>query len=242
MKELIKQLIGTRSNFVFLGEAGSGKSEIAINFAGYLARLEEKPVHFFDLDMTKPLFRSRDVIAQVEELGVIFHHEEQFYDAPTMVGGVNLLLKDEDSYVILDVGGSDIGARAFGGYAPKVNKDNTIVYYVLNAFRPWSGDIEHIDGTLSGILGVSHVRLGQIHMINNPNNGITTTKEEVLEGMDKMKELVSPYMELDFACVKEDLYADVKAEGVEKLLPIKLYLTYEWLQPGISAAPRPCRG
>ena len=79
-------------------------------------------------------------------------------------------------------------------------------------------------------------------MINNPNNGITTTKEEVLEGMDKMKELVSPYMELDFACVKEDLYADVRAEGVEKLLPIKLYLTYEWLQPGISAAPRPCRG
>lgn len=239
MKELLKQLIGNRSNFVFLGEAGSGKSEIAINFAGYLARLEEKPVHFFDMDMTKPLFRSRDVIAQVESLGVTFHHEEQFYDAPTMVGGVNLLLKDEGCYVVMDVGGNDVGARAIGGYAPKVNKEDTIVYYVLNAFRPWSGDIEHIDGTLSAILGVSHVQLGQIHMINNPNNGISTTKEEVLEGIHKMKELVTPYMELDFACVKEDLYEAVKAEGIEKLLPIKLYLTYEWLQTGSAEAPKP---
>lgn len=242
MKELIRQLIGNRSNFVFLGEAGSGKSEIAINFAGYLAGLGEKPVHFFDLDMTKPLFRSRDVVAQVEELGVTFHYEEQFYDAPTMVGGVNLLLKDESCYVVLDVGGNDTGARAIGGYAPKVNQENTIAYYVLNAFRPWSGDIGQIDGTLSAILGVSHVKLGQIHMINNPNNGITTTKEEVLEGINRMKELVSPYLELDFACVKEDLYEEVKAEGVEKLLPIKLYLTYEWLQPEITAGPKPGQG
>lgn len=48
------------SNVVFLGEAGSGKSEIALNFAQALAELGGKPVHFFDLDMTKPLFRSRD--------------------------------------------------------------------------------------------------------------------------------------------------------------------------------------
>ena len=39
------------SNVVFLGEAGSGKSEIALNFAQALAELGGKPVHFFDLDM-----------------------------------------------------------------------------------------------------------------------------------------------------------------------------------------------
>ena len=31
MKEHLKELIGTSSNFIFLGEAGSGKSEISIN-------------------------------------------------------------------------------------------------------------------------------------------------------------------------------------------------------------------
>lgn len=67
----------------------------------------------------------------------------------------------------MDVGGDHIGARAIGGYAPKLNKDNTIVYYVLNAYRPWSNDIDHIDGTLGQILGVSHIQLGKLHMVNN---------------------------------------------------------------------------
>ena len=58
------------SNVVFLGEAGSGKSEIALNFAQALAELGGKPVHFFDLDMTKPLFRSRDRREALEALGV----------------------------------------------------------------------------------------------------------------------------------------------------------------------------
>ncbi len=229
MKEFMKQLIGNRTNFVFLGEAGSGKSEIAINFARNLAELADKPVHFFDMDMTKPLFRSRDAVRQVEAMGVTFHYEEQFFDAPTMVGGVNLLLKNDDCYVVMDVGGDSIGARAIGGYAPKVNKENTIAYYVLNAFRPWSTDIEHIDGTLSAILGVSHVQLGQIHMINNPNMGSATTAKEVIEGCARIQEMVSPYMEMDFSCVKEDLYEAVKAEISGKLMPIHLYLTYEWL-------------
>lgn len=230
MKNLIKKLIGNKTNFVFFGEAGSGKSEISINFARYLAELEEKPVHFFDMDMTKPLFRSRDVVEKMEAMGITFHHEVQFYDAPTMVGGVNLLLKDDSSYVVLDVGGNDTGARAIGGFAPKVNKDNTIVYYVLNAFRPWSGNIEDVDRTLAAILGVSHVQLGQVHMINNPNNGITTTPEEVIEGCARMKEMVDPYMTVELACVKEDLYEAVREQMLGPLMPIRLYLTYEWLR------------
>lgn len=242
MKELIRQLVKDQTNFVFLGEAGSGKSEIAINFARYLAKLGEKPVHFFDLDMTKPLFRSRDVVADIEAMGVVFHHEEQFYDAPVTVGGVNLLLSDESSYVVMDVGGDYIGARAIGGYAPRVNRDNTRVYYVMNAFRPWSTDIERIDGTLSAILGVSHVQLGRIHVVNNPNNGITTTPEEVAEGCRRMKELIDPYLQVALACVKEDLYEEVRGRVDGPLLPIHLYLTYEWLREDAPSAPRPGRG
>ena len=68
------------SNVVFLGEAGSGKSELALNFAQALAELGGKPVHFFDLDMTKPLFRSRDRREALETLGVEVHYEAQFMD------------------------------------------------------------------------------------------------------------------------------------------------------------------
>lgn len=225
----IEDLIENKTNFVFVGEAGSGKSEIAINFAAYLAALGTKPVHFFDMDMTKPLFRSRDVIEHIEKLGIEFHHEEQFYDAPTVVGGVQIHLKNDDCYVVMDVGGNDTGARSIGGYAPKINKDNTMVYYVLNAFRPWSGNLEAVDGTLSSILGVSHIKLEQVRMVNNPNLGLETTPEEFTQGYEKMKEMVSPYVKIDFACIKEDLYSQVQPTFNGILMPIHLYLTYEWL-------------
>lgn len=222
-------MIAGKNNFVFIGEAGSGKSEIAINFARYLVTLNDKPVHFFDMDMTKPLFRSRDVIDEIENLGVIFHHEEQFYDAPVLVGGVNLLLKDDSCYVVMDVGGNDTGARSIGGYAPKINKPDTMVYYVLNAFRPWSGDIDAVDKTLASIMGIAHIRLENIHMINNPNNGASTTADEFLEGLSKMEAMVRPYKPLDFACVKEDLYEEVKTLTDVPLFLVHLYLTYPWL-------------
>jgi len=230
MNSEYKKLIMNKSNFIFLGEAGSGKSEIAINFAKYLVDLNEKPVHFFDMDMTKPLFRSRDVKTEVESMGIIFHHEEQFYDAPTIVGGVNLLLKDDNCYVVMDVGGNDIGARAIGGFAPKVNQDSTLVYYVLNPFRPWSGNLDHIDGTLSSILKISHIKLDKVHIISNPNNGITTTAEEVLEGNLKMAEMIGPLVNIEFTCVVDTLYEEVKDRADIPLMPIHLYLTYQWNQ------------
>lgn len=223
-----KKFTMNKSNFIFVGEAGSGKSEIAINFAKYLVDLNEKPVHFFDMDMTKSMFRSRDAKAEVEGMGIIFHHQEQFFDAPTLVGGVNLLLKDESCYVVMDVGGNDIGARAIGGFAPKVNGDSTAVYYVLNSYRPWSGDLNHIDGTLSSILKTSHIKLDKVHMISNPNNGTSTTVEEVLEGNSKMIEMIGPLMDIEFTCISDTLYEGVKDRTDIPLMPIHLYLTYPW--------------
>ncbi len=229
MCTFLKEMIAGKTNFIFVGEAGSGKSEIAINFAKYLVSLGDKPVHFFDMDMTKPLFRSRDVMKDIENLGITFHHEEQFYDAPVIVGGVNLHLKNDNCYVVMDVGGDHIGARSIGGYAPKINKSNTMIYYVLNAFRPWSYDIDHIDGTLSSILGVSHIRLENVHMINNPNMGVGTTADEFLEGLNQMDEIIRPFISPEFACVREEIYNEVKDRTKVNVFPIHLYLTYEWV-------------
>ncbi|SFI93577.1 hypothetical protein SAMN02910355_0197 [Terrisporobacter glycolicus] len=216
-------------NFVFLGEAGSGKSEIAVNLAMDLAKHSNKKVHFFDMDMTKPLFRSRDLDEELRKAGIELHYEEQFMDAPTLVGGVNCLLKDQDSIVIMDVGGDYIGARSIGGFAPKLNSEDTVIYYVLNAMRPWSYDIEHIDGTLGQVLKVSHINLTQIKLIDNPNNGVTTTADEYLKASRKMAETVTPYMPIEFSCVNEDLYDAVKQHAKLPLVSIHLYLTYEWL-------------
>lgn len=216
-------------NFIFIGEAGSGKSEIAINFAIDLAANSNKRVHFFDMDMTKALFRSRDLSEKLINLGIEFHYQEQYMDAPTLVGGVNRLLKDEDSIVIMDIGGDYIGARSIGGFAPLLNKNNTVIYYVLNYLRPWSYDIEHIDGTLSQILKVSHINLDKIKLIDNSNLGVETKEEDYLEGSKKMIETVTQYMSIEFSCVKRELYENVAEKVQLPIVPIDLYLTYQWV-------------
>ncbi|MBS4956181.1 MAG: hypothetical protein KHZ99_03875 [Clostridium sp.] len=216
-------------NFIFIGEAGSGKSEIAINFAIDLAANSNKSIHFFDMDMTKALFRSRDLSEKLINLGIKVHYQEQYMDAPTLVGGVNRLLKDEDSIVIMDIGGDYIGARSIGGFAPLLNKDNTVIYYVLNSLRPWSYDIEHIDGTLSQILKVSHINLDKIKLIDNSNLGIETKEEDYLEGCKKIIETVTQYMPIEFSCVKRELYKTVADKVELPIVPIDLYLTYQWV-------------
>lgn len=225
--EIKKQCAGY-NNFLFIGEAGSGKSEIAINFAYQLQCENTHTVHFFDMDMTKPLFRSREKREFLEEAGIVFHFEEQFMDAPTLVGGVSRLMKDPECYVVLDIGGDYIGARSIGGFAPLINRDDTMVNYVLNSYRPWSYDIEHIDGTLGKILGVSHIRMEKLRLISNPNLGSDTTKEEVLLGHRKIEELVTPYKAIDFICAKEEYADDVKKQAELPVLGLRLYLRYPW--------------
>ncbi len=216
------------SNFIFIGEAGCGKSEIAVNFARQIAGKNEKDVHFFDLDMTKPLFRSRDLADELKSFGLHVHFEEQFMDAPVLTGGVNQHLNDKSNYTVLDVGGDYIGARSIGGYAPLINRGDTLIYYVINPYRPWSYDLDHIDMVLGEVLGVSHIDINKVHIISNPNMGLKTDIEEVVEGNTKLDKLISPYKKLDFACVREKLYEETKQRLRLPVMPLHLYLTYPW--------------
>lgn len=229
MKVIQNVLSERKNNFIFVGEAGSGKSEIALNFAYALAKDGRKQVHFFDMDMTKPLFRSRSVADQMQKAGIEVHYEEQFMDAPTLVGGVLRLLRDNNCFVVMDIGGDHIGARAIGGFAAQINSDQSKVYYVLNAFRPWSVDIDHIDKTLVDIMGVSNIRFENIAMINNANLGPETSVDDFILGSEKMSEMITPYKEIEFTCVNQHLFEQVKGKIATEVMPLNLYLTQEWM-------------
>lgn len=216
-------------NYAVLGEAGCGKSELAINLALALSAPGERPVHFFDLDMTKPLFRSRDVASELERTGVTVHFQEQFMDAPTLVGGAAPLLRAETCCTVLDIGGDYIGARSVGGLAPLLNSPSTVVLYVINVFRPWSDTIRHIDETMSKILSVSHVRPDKLCLVANPNNGATTTLEDIVSGFQLTNELVCPYLSLSFACVREELAEQAAKKLPVPVFPLHLALTYPWI-------------
>lgn len=219
---------GGQTNFVFIGEAGSGKSELAIHAALALLAEGDRPVHFFDLDMTKPLFRSRDLREQLEEAGICFHYEEQFMDAPTVVGGVNRLLREDGCYVVMDVGGDYMGARSIGGYAPLLNQEGTGIYYVINPYRPWSLSMENIDQVLAQILGVSHIQLERLHLIGNPNLGAITTAQDVVDGERRLLSTVGEFAQVEFLCVSQALCMEVEERLSLPVLSIALHLNYPW--------------
>lgn len=216
------------TNFALIGEAGCGKSEIAINLCRHLLQRGDKGVHLFDLDMTKPLFRSRDQAALLTDMGICVHFQEQMADTPTIGGGVVPLLRDSNCYVILDVGGDYMGARAIGGYAPHLHRDDTEVWYVMNPYRPWTTSLERIDQVLSQILGVSHIQLAKLRMVANPNFGGDTSAEEVVSGYEKLVEMIGAYKSVDILCVEESLAAETAKCVNAPIFPLTRYLAYPW--------------
>lgn len=221
-----EDLMNEKKNFVFIGEAGSGKSEIVLNVALRLAETTGRPVDLFDLDQTKPLYRSRDMKDEFAKRGVTIHYQDQYLDAPVMVGGVRVSLVS-DHYTLLDIGGGHQAAKFAGAYADLLSKDDSAPVYIINPYRPWTKSVDAIDGTMCHILG--SMRLDHIYMLGNPNLGYTTTVNEFMDGLNKIDELLDGFTVVSSACVRRDIYEEAQAMTDKALVPIDLFLTYSWV-------------
>ena len=219
-------LMKEKKNFVFIGEAGSGKSEIVLNIANKLAQETGRPVDLFDLDQTKPLYRSRDMKEDFAGRGVTIHYQDQYLDAPVMVGGVRVSLVS-DNYTLLDIGGGHQAAKFAGAYSDLLSKDDAVPVYIINPYRPWTKSVDAIDGTMSHILG--SMRLDHIYILANPNLGYATTVDEFTEGLEKTDALLEGFTTVNSACVRRDIYEEAKARTDKTLVPIDLFLTYSWV-------------
>ena len=217
-------------NYIFIGGSGCGKSEISLNFALHLSKLGHD-VHYFDLDMTKPLFRSREMDHMLKENGITPHYEEQFMDAPT-TGGVEHFLESGDITAVLDIGGDHIGARALGQYAPLLKKTDSTVYYVINPFCAWADTKEHVEAVLCDILFASHISFEELRFVVNPNTGTTSDEETFLDGAKRMEDLLPEGCNIDFYCAKESICEKLKGSFGYDIFPLHIFLAYPWEAAG----------
>ena len=218
--------IKNKKNIVLVGEAGCGKSEAAIHIAVELARIGEKQVHLFDMDQTKPLYRSRDVSQVLAESGVICHFETQMMDAPTLVGGIEACFEDMESYVVVDVGGNETGARLIGGLSRFFPREDTQVLYLINPYRPWSKDIYSIDSMMTEVLHAARIR--DFKIVGSPSLGRNTTPDEAIAGCGKLTQILTPYAEAEYFFIADSIFDQVKDQVPVKCEPIHLYLSYPW--------------
>ena len=230
MAQLFTDILKNKRTAAFLGEAGSGKTEIALNFVLGLRKETDRPIHFFDMDQTKPLFRARDVAQHLRENGIIFHSntDTSIEDVAAVTPGVLAAFAEKDSYIIMDVGGNEGGARVLGQYFEQLNREDSMILLPINPYRPWSGSAENLAVTIDKITKAARTEC--VKVVSNPNFCAQTNAEDVLLGNEKLKEMLDGKYEISFVCALEALCGELKDKLAERLIPIEIQILYPWME------------
>ncbi len=165
---------------LFAGHYGSGKTNIAVNFALKM-REEGLSVKIADLDIVNPYFRTKDSAerlekADIELISPAFANTN--VDLPALPPEVYKLVQRKDFNAVFDIGGDDRGAYALGRYAPAILEENDYeMVFVANFYRPLTRTAEEALTVMREIEEACKIKFTAI--VNNSNLGNLTTAKDV---------------------------------------------------------------
>lgn len=175
---------------LFCGHYGSGKTNLAVNYALHLRSLGLE-VSLADLDIVNPYFRSKDSTDVLEAAGVrviALPFANSSVDLPSLPSSAYSLVQDRSRYAVLDIGGDDRGAYALGRFVPYILEENDFdMLYVVNFYRPLTTTAEEAFGVLKEIEGACGLAFTGI--VNNSNLGAETTIDSIEVTYGKVREL-----------------------------------------------------
>ena len=212
---------------LFAGHYGSGKTNIAVNYAIHLAK-EGKQVCIADLDIVNPYFRTADSAAELQAAGIELI-QPQFantnVDLPALPAQAYKLVQDKSCYGVMDIGGDDRGAYALGRYVPFLKEENNYrMVFVANGCRPLTRTPEDAMEVMAEIEAACGLSFTDI--VNNTNLGPATDPEVVLESQDFIEKLAAlSGLPLLFTAVRADLAEAVKAT-IPNVFPLQLQEKY----------------
>ena len=167
-----------RRIYIFTGHYGSGKTEIAVNFARMLNKKGERKTAIIDMDIINPFFRTADAKGLMESEGIRVElpiYANTNVDMPALTGTMGGIINDPEYDVVLDIGGDDLGAKALGYYAPQISAQDHILYFTVNPYRPFTEDPEGIAEVFKDIENASGLKI--TGLVNNSNLLEQTTPE-----------------------------------------------------------------
>ncbi len=221
--------MNTKRITLFAGHYGSGKTNLAVNYALMLKESFDK-VSIADLDIVNPYFRTKDSEKFLEERGIHLISSEYAnsnVDVPALPAEAYSIIDDLSVRAVIDVGGDDRGALALGRYAPSIlNQNDYEMLFVINKFRPLTPNCASTVAVMREIETAGGMKFTGI--INNSNLGDETSAEDVLSSLDYANE-ISEFtgLPVKMTGVKEDLYNILK-DKIDNCFPIKLYVKQSW--------------
>lgn len=216
---------------LFAGHYGSGKTNIALNYARMLKRAGEK-VAIADLDIVNPYFRTKDSAADLQAEGidlVVSDFANSNVDFPAMPKEIYALVAGRDRKIVMDVGGDDRGALALGRYVPDIRAEGDYeMLAVVNASRPLTATAADTVEVLREIEAACALPFTGI--VNNTNLGQQTTAGTVLGSVAYADEIAA-LMEIPirFTCAPVPIAAELKGK-IENLLPLEIQKLYYQLE------------
>ena len=183
-------MIDSKRLTLFAGHYGSGKTNIAVNYALKLAG-EGKNVSIADLDIVNPYFRTADSAKELEAAGVHLIRP-QFantnVDLPALPAEAYRLITDKEIYGIMDIGGDDRGAYALGRYVPAIKEENNYrMVFVANCYRPLTRTPDEAMEVMREIEAACSLKFTDI--VNNSNLGTETDADTVLQSISYIEKL-----------------------------------------------------
>ena len=167
---------------IITGAFGSGKTEVAVNYAQELKRSGQN-VGLIDLDIVNPYFRSRELTDFLKQQGIEVVSTQpglEMADLPALSPRIFAFLQNEELRVVFDVGGDPVGARTLGRFEPYFRTNGYDLWLVVNPYRPGYSAPEQITKLARKIEAASQLRLTGV--VDNANLGRQTDQQTRAEG------------------------------------------------------------
>ncbi len=214
---------------LFLGHYGSGKTNVAVNYAMYLKDTGYKTA-IYDLDVVNPYFRTLDGKSMLEEKGVRLvasTFANSNVEVPSIPADNYAIIDRLDEHAVVDVGGDDTGALALGRYSQKIQEENDYqALLVINKFRFLTKEPKDVVEYLHEIEQASSLKI--TGLVNNSNLGEETTEEDILSSIAYANEVEKlTGLKVVFTAIKKPI-ADNLKDKFNKILPLQMIKYGEW--------------
>ncbi len=220
---------------IFSGAFGSGKTEIALNYALERAgNTDYNKVLLADLDTANPFFVARDargVLGSAEEKIHILApvREMAQADVPNLPAQLMGHLR-ADNEMIVDLAGDKFGALVLGYISRFVKaRSHYDMFLVINPFRPFSSSLDEVQG-LRRLLEIAG-RIEFTGIISNPNMVEATSLELIREGHRRVSRFAKGLgIPIRYLAVEERFYRELYPEYGTMLKRLKLFLRPDWIR------------